>query len=715
MSRAGSVSMIERLPALHIRPAAPADEDFFAALYRSTRADLLALLADKRYIEGLIATQRQAQVANYRERYPDAVYQVLALDGAAAGRLVTACVDRALRVVDLAVMPWARRRGVAAEALLRLQDEAQHKGQRWRWRSAGTTPAHAGSTRSWVSCWNTRTAPCCNCTGAPPAARRRSQPPAERPTGPSSCALSIFLSYRKLESTLRAARRREYPGEGMEAAGFSQCRRFGRAGREKRRGRESGAVAIMAAAAIILIICFYGLALDLSRVYNRKIELQTVADSLALAAAVELNGTDRGIAAAINRATERLTEPANGRLTYHYGTRSIAWSDSAISFGPTPNGPWKSRGETTGQAGNLLYVRIDTSGFGENYGKVDTFFTGFFSDMRSASTGAHAVAGRSALNVTPLGICALRPTEPRRDRKGELEEFGFRRGVSYNLMQLGPSDTVPAETYLINPRGEATASTRTEVVAPYVCTGTVDMVRMKDGQVPVSAPFPLGDLHHHLNSRFDIYTAPVAACKSATAPPDVNIRQYSVAATGGVAWMSSLAGRLQAAAPSTADGKRWTVASPETTPGGTTAAMYGPLWAYAKAVRYSSYETLGPDEPAAGYGTYGTTDWGTLYEAPVPPAPALSSSPGYPSRTGENTPYLATTTNFARSPSLPGVRGRRVLNLPLLSCPVSGGSATVLGIGKFFMTVQASNSTLYAEFGGLASEASLGTRVELYP
>ncbi|GAB3385191.1 GNAT family N-acetyltransferase [Massilia agri] len=119
--------MPERLPALHIRPALAADEDFFAALYRSTRADLLALLADKRYIDGLIATQRQAQVASYRERYPGAIYQVLELDGAAAGRLVTACVDEALRVVDLAVMPWARGRGVATETLLRLQRQAQQE------------------------------------------------------------------------------------------------------------------------------------------------------------------------------------------------------------------------------------------------------------------------------------------------------------------------------------------------------------------------------------------------------------------------------------------------------------------------------------------------------------------------------------------------------------------------------------------------------------
>ncbi len=121
--------MPERLPALRIRPAQAADEDFFAALYHATRADLLALLADRRYIDGLIANQRQAQVAGYRERYPDAVYQVLELDGVAAGRLVTASVAEALRVVDLAVMPWARRRGVAGEALRRLQEQGRREGR----------------------------------------------------------------------------------------------------------------------------------------------------------------------------------------------------------------------------------------------------------------------------------------------------------------------------------------------------------------------------------------------------------------------------------------------------------------------------------------------------------------------------------------------------------------------------------------------------------
>ncbi|MBD8722923.1 GNAT family N-acetyltransferase [Oxalobacteraceae sp. CFBP 13708] len=116
------------LSTLHIRDAGAADVAFFASLYRSTRDDLLALSVDPSVIDGLIAMQHQLQVAGYRNSYPQAVYQVLERDGVAVGRLVTAAVDGVIRVVDIAVLPSARRTGVAADALRRLQAQAAGAG-----------------------------------------------------------------------------------------------------------------------------------------------------------------------------------------------------------------------------------------------------------------------------------------------------------------------------------------------------------------------------------------------------------------------------------------------------------------------------------------------------------------------------------------------------------------------------------------------------------
>jgi hypothetical protein len=54
------------------------------------------------------------------------------------------------------------------------------------------------------------------------------------------------------------------------------------------------------------------------------------------------------------------------------------------------------------------------------------------------------------------------------------------------------------------------------------------------------------------------------------------------------------------------------------------------------------------------------------------------------------------------------------LNVPLLSCPITGSRASALGIGRFFMTVKPTGSALNAEFAGVAPEASVGGGVELY-
>jgi hypothetical protein len=66
-------------------------------------------------------------------------------------------------------------------------------------------------------------------------------------------------------------------------------------------------------------------------------------------------------------------------------------------------------------------------------------------------------------------------------------------------------------------------------------------------------------------------------------------------------------------------------------------------------------------------------------------------------------------------PPVPGFAQRRVLNIPLLECPVAGSSATVLAIGRFLMTGLASASVpaVHAEFGGLATQSELGGTVML--
>jgi Flp pilus assembly protein TadG len=477
--------------------------------------------------------------------------------------------------------------------------------------------------------------------------------------------------------------------------------------------RQTGAIAIMCALSLVVIISFLALALDLSQLYNRKMELQNAADAVALAAAHELDGSDLGITRAMQLASNRFTAPAPGALTYGFGKRRLTWSPDAIAFGESPTGPWRGAVEAQASPARLIYVRINTSGLTGDHGEITTMFLQIFFPSVSSATRASAVAGRSALKVTPLGICAMRDAA-HRDRNGELEEYGFRRGVGYNLLDLARTEATAGESYIVSPLPGVTPITSVATLAPFVCTGTMAMTRLTGGgKVAVAPTFPIGSLYHHLNSRFGLYNATTAPCDARTAPSDNNIMEYNTSVTG-TPWMAARP-QGQSARLLVSEGRRWNVASPDTPPADTTGVQFGPLWSYARAVPFSAYEA-GKPEPATGYATFNTTAWETLY---TPGRPATSATTAYPSAAATPTPYSYTNgTVFYKPPlsnSNKSVSNRRVLNVPLLACPVSDGKATVLGIGRFFMTVPATSGALYGEFAGLVPEQALGTQVVLYP
>lgn len=471
------------------------------------------------------------------------------------------------------------------------------------------------------------------------------------------------------------------------------------------KARAGGAVAIMALAAMLIIYAFCGLALDLSRVYNRKMEMQSAADGAALGAAIELDGSKAGIGRSAQKVNSLFAIPLIlGGPSYGYRQRALVWSDSAIEFARSPDGPWLSREMAVGRGdGNgLFFTRVNTAKFDEPYGDLSTWFMPIVSStMTTVSTSAQAVAGPTGIAVAPLGLCIMHPDARRaRGTLAELEEYGFRRGVSYDLMQLNPKAET-ATSFLIHPLSAPGASgvsaSDFATVAPFVCTGTMAMTRVTGGDITVSSPFPIGTYYQQLNSRFDAYTAP---CTPDSAPPDMNVKPFTVA---DLPWMTT-APDTQSAKPytDTTNHVRTTVAGPDPAPGGTKGTDYGPLWIYAKPVKYVN------PVPATGYVAYAATvaNWKDLYN---PGQPAVKSS--YPS----SVPYLGTGATYSTTPGHTGLRDRRVLNVPLLACPVAGNKASVKGVGRFFMTVPADGTHLYAEFAGLVDEQTLRTRVRLYP
>lgn len=104
---------------LTVRDATPADDGFLRLVYQSTRVEELAGLSwDESTRQAFFDQQFDAQAADYRRRFPKARLFVVELGGAPVGRLYLGSASDAVHVLDIALLPEHRGRGLG-EALLR--------------------------------------------------------------------------------------------------------------------------------------------------------------------------------------------------------------------------------------------------------------------------------------------------------------------------------------------------------------------------------------------------------------------------------------------------------------------------------------------------------------------------------------------------------------------------------------------------------------------
>ncbi|UUZ63551.1 hypothetical protein LP417_29665 [Polaromonas sp. P1-6] len=99
---------------------------------------------------------------------------------------------------------------------------------------------------------------------------------------------------------------------------------------------------------------------------------------------------------------------------------------------------------TDAQAAGKTFLKVDipSGGLATFFARVPTTAAG--TGTPSTSTYGRAVAGHFVTQIIPVGVCAIDPATPggRRPVAGglpdELTEFGFRRGIAYNIPQLNP-------------------------------------------------------------------------------------------------------------------------------------------------------------------------------------------------------------------------------------------------------------------------------------
>ncbi|MDQ3724733.1 MAG: GNAT family N-acetyltransferase [Actinomycetota bacterium] len=109
---------------MRLRPAAEDDRPFLLRLYASTREPELEASGLPRDQWGAFAEHQFAAQSRHYETYEDTSYDVVLVDGEPAGRLIVARWPEELRIVDIALLPEYRGRGIGSTLMRALIKEA---------------------------------------------------------------------------------------------------------------------------------------------------------------------------------------------------------------------------------------------------------------------------------------------------------------------------------------------------------------------------------------------------------------------------------------------------------------------------------------------------------------------------------------------------------------------------------------------------------------
>jgi ribosomal protein S18 acetylase RimI-like enzyme len=110
------------------RSITPADQNFLQQLYASTREEEMALVDwGDRQKEAFLQMQFNAQHQYYQANYTQTAFQIILLNGEPIGRLYVARWEKEIRIVDLALLPEYRDRGIGSQILKDLLAEGKQQ------------------------------------------------------------------------------------------------------------------------------------------------------------------------------------------------------------------------------------------------------------------------------------------------------------------------------------------------------------------------------------------------------------------------------------------------------------------------------------------------------------------------------------------------------------------------------------------------------------
>ena len=116
--------------AVTFRPDGENDVELRFKIYASTRTEELAPVPwSPEQKEQFLRQQFRAQDHSYRNNYPGATFWIIVVDGIDAGRLYLHRQPKDIRVMDIALLPDFRRRGIGAALLQQVLAEGDESGR----------------------------------------------------------------------------------------------------------------------------------------------------------------------------------------------------------------------------------------------------------------------------------------------------------------------------------------------------------------------------------------------------------------------------------------------------------------------------------------------------------------------------------------------------------------------------------------------------------
>ena len=109
---------------LHLRPERDDDREFRYRLFCDSRQPEFALLPPPVY-QQVMAHQFHAQTVGYRGQFPNARFDIIELASERIGRIVIDRPGTMVHIVDQAIVPALRGRGIGTAIMRTLMDEAQ--------------------------------------------------------------------------------------------------------------------------------------------------------------------------------------------------------------------------------------------------------------------------------------------------------------------------------------------------------------------------------------------------------------------------------------------------------------------------------------------------------------------------------------------------------------------------------------------------------------